>query len=486
MEFMEPELIDVFEQDIDFASSSSSEGVKSVRFGDGVELLMNHKRSKNSSQDATVTSIDLDDLDTLEKELNDLTANSKEPAFFNFSSGGLDSDAGASANSGTGSAGTGSAGTGSAKTGTYSHGESIGKSTAELNNDHKTWDGYGKFSNIPPLNGNPGTFDASSSASSPPPQPTSKEEAMREKFKLLKRLEQLEKKGVELSKKYNMDSSMVEMQCEYETIMDEKYKKNSIKFQSNILLGIVNVVENVNRQINPFDIDLNGWSDQVNENVDDYEEIFGELFEKYKSKGSLAPELKLLLQMGGSAMMVHMSNSIFKTSSLPGMDDILRQNPDLMRQFQAAAVNSMSQSHPQTAGFMQGIMQNQKTGPPPPPMATQSFPPPAGRPGNNSFSQASDLNLKMTRPEFEKTSIPFDAPQKSQRPLANGGGPLATERKEMKGPSDISSILSGLKTKTINIDSQTYTPSQQPKDDFQAPKKSRKPRSNKNTVSLDI
>ena len=41
--------------------------------------------------------------------------------------------------------------------------------------------------------------------------------------------EALEKKGVELSKKYNMDSSLQEMMGEYETIMEEKAKQNSVK-----------------------------------------------------------------------------------------------------------------------------------------------------------------------------------------------------------------------------------------------------------------
>ena len=75
----------------------------------------------------------------------------------------------------------------------------------------------------------------------------------------------------------------------------------------------------------------------------------------------------------------------------------------------------------------------------------------------------------------------------------------------MKGPSDITDILSGLKTKTINIseqstknnnsnyndDNNSSTISMNDLKDIQTnanvPKRStRKPRSDKNTVSLDI
>jgi hypothetical protein len=41
---------------------------------------------------------------------------------------------------------------------------------------------------------------------------------------------------------------------------------------------------------------------------------------------------------------------------MPGMDDILRQNPDLMRSFQNAAVNSMAQTSPGFSGFMSNMM----------------------------------------------------------------------------------------------------------------------------------
>ena len=179
----------------------------------------------------------------------------------------------------------------------------------------------------------------------------SKDEMLREKFKYLRKLEALEKKGVELTKKYNMDSNLQEMMGEYEMIMEEKTRQNSVKFQGNMMMAIINGIEFLNNRFDPFDVKLDGWGEQINENINDYDEIFGELYEKYKSKATMAPELKLLFQLGGSAMMVHMSNTMFK-SAMPGMDDILRQNPDLMRQFQSAAVNSMAGSNPGFSGFM--------------------------------------------------------------------------------------------------------------------------------------
>jgi len=169
-----------------------------------------------------------------------------------------------------------------------------------------------------------------------------KEDLLKEKFNYLRKLEQLESKGVTLSKRYSMDSSLDEMKGEYEHIIFEKERSNSMKFQGKVLTTLITGLEFLNNKLDPFDIKLEGWSEQINENLEDYDDIFSELHEKYKSKAKMAPELKLLFQLAGSGMMIHMTNTMFK-SAIPGMDDIMRQNPDLMNQFTKAAVSSMEE-----------------------------------------------------------------------------------------------------------------------------------------------
>ena len=461
--------------ELDFNDNSGWEN-KTSNFGGGLELLMNDKVKENNGP---ASDINLDDLNNLENELNnlvdDIPTNSYKPKsdLFNKPSVSFNDEP------------------------SIKFGETnIGQGTAQTENDSKTWDGYGKFNNIPM---NP-------DKSVPMEPKLSKEEMLREKFKYLRKLEGLEKKGIELTKKYNMDSSLQEMMGEYETIMEEKNKQNSVKFQGNMLMACINGIEFLNSKFDPFDIKLDGWSSQVEENMSDYDDVFGELYEKYKSKASMAPELKLLFQLGGSAMMIHMSNTMFK-SAMPGMDDILRQNPDLMRSFQNAAVNSMSQSAPGFSGFMNNMMNPEPQVPqgrgPPPPMATQgpnAVPPPMGRPGNNSYGSRPDLN--MGRSSFSEDGISlrenFERPDLQDRTSKRPVG-----RAEMKGPSDITDILSGLKTKTINIqepasnssnmgnmnDSSTISISElkELQSDGNMPKRSgRRKKSASNTVSLDI
>jgi hypothetical protein len=463
------DLNDNMNENFDVSYSSSPFGLRSTNFGGGIELLMNDKIKEGTRP---TSDIDIEDLNNLENELNNLA--DVQPNNISHSS---KSDLFSSTFN-----------TDDKHSVRFNETPTIGQSTAETMNDSKTWDGYGKFNNIP--------MDPDKHVSSQPQM--SKEELLREKFKYLRKLEALEKKGVELSKKYTMESSLTEMQGEYETIMEEKSKQNSVKFQGNMMMAIINGIEFLNNRFDPFDIKLDGWGEQINENITDYDEIFAELYEKYKSRAAMAPELKLLFQLGGSAMMVHMTNTMFK-SAMPGMDDILRQNPDLMRQFQTAAVNSMGQTNPGFSGFMSGIMNPEPQVPmgrgPPPPMSTQgpnSIPVPLTRPGNNNYMTRPDLNAGRGGASYVDDGINFREKMASEPSRR-------TPRPDMKGPSDISDILSGLKTKTINI--QEAPPSQNDNNnstisisdlkDLQSegniPKKSkRRPKSDKNTVSLDI
>ena len=192
-----------------------------------------------------------------------------------------------------------------------------------------------------------------------------KQELLKEKFNYLKKLEQLESKGVTLTKRYSMESSLEEMKGEYENIISEKEKTNSIKFQGKVLTTMITGIEFLNNKLDPFDLKIDGWSEQINENIDDYDDIFSELHEKYKSKAKMAPEIKLIFQLAASGMMIHMTNTMFK-SAMPGMDDIMRQNPDLMNNFTKAAVNSMEQNNPGVRNFMNDFGMSHNESPPRP------------------------------------------------------------------------------------------------------------------------
>ena len=460
-----------------------SEPRPSVNFGSGIELLMNDKKTEKKGS----SNVEIDDITRLEDELNDLsesinpepTTNKKisEPSSSKNIFGGLFGDKKDGSNVKTVTQNDDAKG-------------NLGKATSNMN-ENKTWDGFGKFNNVP----------VNLDKVEKKPELT-KEEELKEKFKYLRKLEDLERKGITLSKRYNMDSNLQEMIGEYETIVAEKEKSNSMKFQGKMLMAFVTGLEFLNNKFDPFDVKLEGWAEQLNENIEEYDEIFGELHEKYKSKAKMSPELKLLFQLGGSAVMVHMSNTLFK-SAMPGMDEIMRQNPELMKQFTSAAVNTMGNNgNPGFAGFMNNVFggggsssqqndsglgfglsmrrdmpPNINEGPPPPPVETKL----------QERSQRTQ-NLPNRPDLMSARGVSINENQ------GNADNEERISRPEMRGPSsrqsEINSLLSGLKTKQINVDNkESSTISIDDLKDLtnaKVPKSKRKQKSDKNIVSLDI
>ena len=169
----------------------------------------------------------------------------------------------------------------------------------------------------------------------------SQTEIKNEKIDLLYKFSKLQNQGVRTSTNYNMNSNLDEMRNEYIKLKKQRDTTNSVKFQRKVLMAAVSGAEFLNSKFDPFDIKLDGWSESVNESVEDFDEVFEQLYDKYGGGGEIAPELKLLMMLGGSAFMFHLSNTMFK-SSVPNMNDIMKSNPDLMKQFAKAAVGSMT------------------------------------------------------------------------------------------------------------------------------------------------
>ena len=189
------------------------------------------------------------------------------------------------------------------------------------------------------------------------PKQKTYEEIQKEKFDLLCNLERLEARGISVSKTFSMDSDYMEMKREFERITRKLEIDKSVRFQRKMLIAFVTAIEFLNTKFDPMDVKLNGWSESVHENVNDYDDIFEELHEKYKEKAQMAPELRLIIMLAGSGFMFHLTQTLFKTS-LPGVADIMKQNPDLMNQFAKAAANSMGEQS--GLGNLMGGLMNER------------------------------------------------------------------------------------------------------------------------------
>ena len=394
---------DLTSGDVKAISIDKEENLTDAKFGGGIELLMNDK-VKNTQSGSNSSS------DNIKKEVDEL--NELNNIFIDETPGNESFK----------------------ETNSFKNKPvfEIAKGTAKLDDITETWDGFKEINSV-------NVEDVNTKSSK-----MSEKELLREKFEVLRKLDALETKGVTLSKKYDMDCELDEMKGEYEFHVNEKERQNSIKFQGKVLTTMITGLEFLNGKFDPFDIKLDGWSEQLSENVEDFDEIFAELHDKYKSKAKMAPEIKLMFQLASSGIMIHMTNTMFK-SALPGMDDIMRQNPDLMSKFTKAAMGSMEQNAPGLSNFMNDFS-NQGGAPP--------------RPGGGK------------RPR--ETSVPSSSPREM--------------REEMKGPrtGNIDSLLANINNKNIVVDNDS-TISVDELNNLASNKKTRgRRKSDKSTISLAI
>ena len=454
----------------DEPNTSSASEQPSVNFGPGVELLINDKKiSANSS-----TKVDMEDLDNLENELNNLSQSvdnsgvTPEPT--TKSLGGL--------------GGFGDMFNFNKKEESKDIGNideikpsNIGSATMESIGSTKTWDGFTKASEVP---------NQSTGAK------LSEREKRRKKRAMIKKLDEWYEKGlIKHTSNFNMDSDFDEVEDEYETAMEDKRKKDSIKLQGWWFTTLVNSLEYANAVFDPFGLNLDGWGEQINEDIDSYEEIFAELHDKYKG-GKMAPEVSLLLRLGFSGAVLNITNKALSTAT-PGFNDVIKQSPELMKMFSAATAQTMSQKN-SGFEFVNSVLHpdeqvNTSFGVPPPPMKTREEAPPQ-RPGMQFTNTATRPDLAMGRGAmFKEEGVDVT------NQFVNVNEPQA--RPEMKGPSnvDLDDLLSGLKTRNIEPsqnrndenDSMVSVNSLRDNQNNVLPKRTRrKQKSDRNVVSLDI
>lgn len=267
-----------------------------------------------------------------------------------------------------------------------------------------------------------GLFGNSQSATGPGIQLASPardpEAEKKEKSEYLNKLQRLEAKGFPVARKFTLDNSLEEIKAEYFRLVDARQLETSLKFQRQMLMGAITGMEWLNGRFDPFDLKLDGWSESVHENVEDFDEIFEELYDKYKDRGKMSPEMRLVMAVGGSGFMCHVSNSFFR-NKMPSMDDVLRNNPELARQMAAAAASQAGPGFGNFMGMAMGVQQPQG-------YAANGGPAPMGPvPSNPSpVTNAGAFFASSAAP-------PAPAPQEQRQ----------TARREMAGPSGVDDIL---------------------------------------------
>ena len=222
------------------------------------------------------------------------------------------------------------------------------KSDSSNKSNHKSSESREKYEKIqinsnnyqPPSNNYP--TPSNMSIKQPEVKELSPGELRMKKIELLRKLSEIKSKGFKLTKEYDFNSSLDEMEYEYDLLKSFADKRNGVKMFKSGLLQVVSLVEFLNDKYDPFDFHLSGWGDHMQVESDSWEDVLEEIYEKYKGTGKkMAPEIRLLLLIIASASAFHFTKS--QSANLPGLDSLLASNPGLLSKIINPNKNESSQ-----------------------------------------------------------------------------------------------------------------------------------------------
>lgn len=145
-----------------------------------------------------------------------------------------------------------------------------------------------------------------------------KSDAIRkEKSELLYKFNKMNATGQWSSLRLDMSCSLDEIKNEYERVRNEMQTERSVAFFKRMLLLGVQGIEMLNTKFDPMGVDLDGWSEAMGYSMEnaEYDEVLAELYEKYKGRGTMSPEVKLIFMIISSATMFTITKKITKMDS---------------------------------------------------------------------------------------------------------------------------------------------------------------------------
>jgi len=174
-----------------------------------------------------------------------------------------------------------------------------------------------------------GSSDNASSIASEMEFDNSKLLRKQKKYEILSKLQQLQRRGVVLTKNYSIKSRLSDLQFEYERVNDSMNKEAGLKFARKVLMAAVTGMEFANKKFDPIQAKLEGWSESVMENIEDYDNALVRLVDKYGKSVEVAPEIELLTALIGSGFMFHLSKTILQ-NPVGILSSLGEQNPDML------------------------------------------------------------------------------------------------------------------------------------------------------------
>jgi hypothetical protein len=143
------------------------------------------------------------------------------------------------------------------------------------------------------------------------------------------------------SRHYTLDDSLEDMEEERKAMKAESQCEFITQLMEWGTIALANGAELASEKMPRMGIKLKGYSQNVNDRMDDFYEVFEELVEDINI--DLGPGQKYLMLMVQSAVVTHSANKLTGAFG-PDVTEVMKENPDLMKRFTAAVAEKTAQN----------------------------------------------------------------------------------------------------------------------------------------------
>ena len=118
-------------------------------------------------------------------------------------------------------------------------------------------------------------------------------------------------RGITLTQVYNLNSNYHMMKYEYNLYKDIVDKNEFINYATTGLQLCVGGIESLNKDYNKiFNLRLDGWSDSIASDMDNFRSIFGDFYKKWNKPGkNTSPEMRLVMALAFGGINYHFKNT---------------------------------------------------------------------------------------------------------------------------------------------------------------------------------
>jgi len=146
------------------------------------------------------------------------------------------------------------------------------------------------------------------------------EEETKEKRELIYEFWLMEKQGIPVSKKYLVVDNIDEMRFEYHRLKSEGDIRDKIKLGWSLFSCVSSIGEMINQKLDPLGISVEGWSEELDSQRQEYEKVFRKIYKNMASRFYVRPGLQLMM-MFGSQFLLFLAPRLLKKFQKKDEDD---------------------------------------------------------------------------------------------------------------------------------------------------------------------